>query len=53
MPFSEQLMTPVIDVEGTAVEELMLQAPYACMCAKLIQVRSVQLLSRVRLFVTP
>ena len=53
MPFSEQLMTPVIDVEGTAVEELMLQAPYVCMCAKLIQVRSVQSLSRVRLFVTP
>ena len=53
MPFSEQLMTPVIDVQGTAVEELMLRAPYACMCGKLIQVWSVQSLSHVWLFVTP
>ena len=39
MPFMEQLITPVIEVEGTAVEELMLQAPYAC---KSIQFSSVQ-----------
>ena len=38
MPFVERLITPVIEVEGTAVEELMLQAPYAC---KSIQFSSV------------
>ena len=50
MPFAELLMTPVIEVEGTAVEELVLQAPYAC---KSIQFSSVQSLSCVQLFATP